>query len=78
MGLVLMSVDSIFNLLGFVTHQVLCLPWLMESTYFAKQYTQNLLFFPGENSSLYNLGSTLYETEHKIMNRKEITTRYLI
>ena len=49
MDLVLMNVDSIFNLLGFVTHQVLCLPWLMESTYFEKTtHTKFALFSRGE------------------------------
>lgn len=49
-GLVLMNADAIFNLLGFVTHQVLCLSWLMESTYFEK-HTQNLLFSQGRTQA---------------------------
>lgn len=46
-GLVLMNADAVFR---FVTHQVLCLPWLMESTYFEK-HTQNLLFSQGRTQA---------------------------
>ena len=49
-GLVLMNADAIFNLLAFVTHQVLCLPWLVESTYF-ETHTQNFLFSQGKTQA---------------------------
>lgn len=41
-------------------------------------YTHEIALFPGEDSGLCNLGEeALYEKEHEIMSRKEITTRYL-
>lgn len=75
MGLMPINVDSISNSLGtsfdFVTHWVIFLTWLLESTCFEKQHTHKIALLPGEDSSLYNFGSTLDDENTKLLIEKK-------